>query len=85
MTESTNSIPEPILNEFVGYVKNHLKTECYNVYGNRWRIDVWTATQNPDSFMRIFNITESYFVRFDGGVITDETIKPSPVSVNIFK
>jgi hypothetical protein len=84
-TPETNSIPEAILDEFIGYVPNHLKTECYNVYGDSWRIDVWTATQKPDSFMRIFNIVDSYFVKFDGETITDKTIKPSPVSVNIFK
>ena len=82
--EETGSIPEPILNEFIGHVPNHLKTECYNVYGDSWRIDVWTATQKPDSFMRIFNIVDSYFVKFDGETITDKTIQPAPVSKNIF-
>jgi hypothetical protein len=83
--EDANSIPEAILDEFIGYVPDHLKTECYNVHGNSWRVDVWTAKRKPDSFMRIFNIVDSYFVEFDGETITDKTIKPSPVSINIFK
>lgn len=67
-------MPEDLLTDFVGHVKNWFKTDCLNLFDNKFRINVWTVQHYPDRLVPEYKIAHSYFVSLNDGQIVDETI-----------
>lgn len=66
-------IPQKLLNEFVGEVKNLLKIDAIHISGTEYRINVWTKSTLDDKLIPDNNIHSSYFVSFKDNTITDKT------------
>jgi hypothetical protein len=65
-------IPEYLIEEFVGKVDNYYSTNCCNVYGNRFRLDLWTKTPNGN-LVDTVAIKNSWFVALENDKIVDLT------------
>lgn len=65
-------LPDSMVDEFVGEVKNHHKTDVINVYGDRYRINVWTLKKGD--LVDHYKIAKSYFVVHESGEIVDKTL-----------
>ena len=86
VTPISKTIPDNELREFVGKVPNLLKIESVNVNNDKWRINVWTEEFKDERVIPNFTIVKSFYVKYDDGVIYDETIKPSiNPNTNVFK
>lgn len=86
VTPISKTIPDSELREFVGKVPNLLKIESVNVNNDKWRINVWTEEFKDERLIATYTIVKSFFVKYDDGVIYDETIKPSiNPNTNVFK
>jgi hypothetical protein len=57
-----------------GEVKNHMKTDVIKVFGNRYRINVWTEERRADRLISHFQIPKSFFVSLEDGEFVDRTI-----------
>jgi hypothetical protein len=64
-------LPDSLVDNFVGEVKNHYKTDVINVYDDKYRINVWTLTKG--GLIDHCKIEKSYFVAHVGGKIVDKT------------
>ena len=64
------------INDFIGHVANLYKIRIHNVFDDRYRIDVWIIIRKPDSICDTYSISQSYFMRFSDGKLTDITIEP---------
>ncbi len=64
------------INDFIGHVENLYKICIHNVFNDRYRVDVWISISKPDSICDTYSISQSYFMRFSDGKLTDITIKP---------
>lgn len=67
-------IPDVLLREFVGDVDDLMKVDCHHLYGENYRVNVWTSVLY-DGMIPSNKISQSYFLRFDGESITDFTRK----------
>ena len=86
VTPISKTIPDSELREFVGKVPNLLKIDSVNVNNDKWRINVWTEEFKDERVIPSFTIVKSFYVKYDDGVIYDETIKPSTnPNTNVFK
>ena len=86
VTPISKTIPDNELREFVGKVPNLLKIDSVNVNNDKWRINVWIEEFKDERVVPSFTIVKSFYVKYDDGVIYDETIKPSTnPNTNIFK
>ena len=86
VTPISKTIPNSELREFVGKVPNLLKIESVNVNNDKWRINVWTEEFKDERLIATYTIVKSFFVKYEEGVIYDETIKPSiNPNANVFK
>jgi len=86
VTPISKTIPNSELREFVGKVPNLLKIDSINVNNDKWRINVWTEEFKDERLIATYTIVKSFFVKYDDGVIYDETIKPSiNPNTNVFK
>ena len=85
VTPISKTIPDNELREFVGKIPNLLKIESVNVNNDKWRINVWTEEFKDERVVPSFTIVKSFYVKYDDGVIYDETIKPSIKPTNVFK
>ena len=86
ITPISNTIPSRELAEFVGKVPNLLKIDSININNDKWRINVWTEEFKDGRLMATYTIVKSFFVKYDEGVIYDETIEPSiNPNTNVFK
>jgi hypothetical protein len=86
VTPISKTIPNSELREFVGKVPNLLKIESVNVNNDKWRINVWTEEFKDERLIATYTIVKSFYVKYDDGVIYDETIKPSTnPNTNVFK
>jgi len=86
VTPISKTIPDSELREFVGKVPNLLKIESVNVNNDKWRINVWTEEFKDERLIATYTIVKSFYVKYDDGVIYDETIKPSTnPNTNVFK
>jgi hypothetical protein len=64
-------LPDSAVDNFIGEVKNHHKTDATNVYGDRFRIDVWT--KETGDLVDKYTIDKSFFVSYEDGTIKDLT------------
>jgi len=85
VTPISKTIPDNELREFVGKIPNLLKIDSVNVNNDKWRINVWTEEFKDERVVPSFTIVKSFYVKYDDGVIYDETIKPSIKPTNVFK
>ena len=85
VTPISKTIPDSELREFVGKVPKLLKIDSINVNNDKWRINVWTEEFKDERIIPSFKIVKSFYVKYDDGVIYDETIKPSIKPTNVFK
>jgi hypothetical protein len=86
VTPISKTIPDNELREFVGKVPNLLKIDSVNVNNDKWRINVWIEEFKDERVVPSFTIVKSFYVKYEEGVIYDETIKPSiNPNTNIFK
>lgn len=44
------------------YPDNHYQTDAHNVFGDHWRVNVWTVT-DPDRLVPTHKIEFSYFLK----------------------
>ena len=77
ITPISTTIPSRELAEFVGKVPNLLKVDSININNDKWRINVWTGEFKDERIIPSFKIVKSFYVKYDDGVIYDETITPS--------
>ena len=86
VTPISKTISNSELREFVGKVPNLLKIDSININNDKWRINVWTEEFKDGRLMSTYTIVKSFFVKYDEGVIYDETIEPSiNPNTNVFK
>ena len=85
VTPISRTIPDGELREFVGKVPNLLKIDSINVNNDKFRINVWTEEFKNERIIPTYTIVKSFYVKYDDGVIYDETIKPSIKPTNVFK
>lgn len=64
------------INDFIGHVENLHKIYIHNVFDDRYRVDVWTSIRKPDCICDACSISQSYFMKFSDGKLTDITIEP---------
>ncbi len=48
---------------------NHYQTDAHNVFGDNWRVNVWTVT-DPDRLVPTHRIEFSYFLKLDKEMLT---------------
>jgi hypothetical protein len=70
--ETSTYLADSIVDDFVGEVKDHHKTDVINVYSNRYRINVWILEKGE--LVDRYKIKDSYFVAHIGGKIIDKTL-----------
>ena len=86
VTPISKTIPDSELREFVGEVPNLSKIDSINVHNDKFRINVWKREREVDRIMAINTIVKSFYVKYEDGVIYDETIEPSiKPNTNVFK
>tara|TARA_R110000824_G_scaffold103417_8_gene245736 strand:- start:596 stop:928 length:333 start_codon:yes stop_codon:yes gene_type:complete len=70
-----------------GTIPHHFKTDVTNLFGNRYRINVWSEERRPDRLFSHYKITKSFFAYLEDGEFVDKTIaakiKPGQ-KMNIF-
>ena len=66
---------EDRIKEWVGKVEDLDRIRIKNVYGDRWRVDVFTKEIAENCLYNKLHISQSYFLRVDKGDIVDLTIK----------
>lgn len=62
------------LEKFVGEIPNLHKIDCINVYGSKYRINVWTKNKKEGQITPVFSLVKSYFVSYNDLQIIDETL-----------
>ena len=73
-TPISKTIPSNELSEFVGVVPNLLKIDSINIHNEKFRINVWAQEIKPDQIMKESKIVKTFYVKYEDGVIYDETI-----------
>ena len=68
------TIPDDQLREFVGKVPNLLKIDSCHIHADKFRVNVWTEEFKDERVVPTFSIVKSYYVKYEDGVIYDETI-----------
>jgi len=74
VTPIRETIPDEQLREFVGKVPKLLKIDSCHVNADKFRINVWTEEFKDERVIPSFSIVKSYYVKYEDGVIYDETI-----------
>jgi len=70
---------ETAIKNFIGHVKNLHHISIHKLFNDRYRVNVWTVIRQPDSICDTYNISQSYFMRFSDGELTNLTIEPEKV------
>ena len=73
VTPIGKTIPEEILMEFAS-VPYFYKVDAINVTGNKFRLNYWSKVINEGRVIASFRIAKSFYVRYEDGIIYDETI-----------
>ena len=60
------------------------KVKCDNLWGNRYRINVWMEKYEQEQLFPSYRIGYSYFVYYHEGLIIDKTIPAKPKKEKIF-
>ena len=61
------TIPIHELNDWIGYVKNHYKTDAIHLWDNHFRINVWTCEYIEDRVYEEYSIDKSFHVVYNDG------------------
>lgn len=77
-------ISESAICKFVEKIDNLWKIESKHLWGDRFRINVWTETQKDGMFCSFHRIEKSYFVKLVDGEIVDLTVKPKSKGEKLF-
>ena len=64
----TNAVHK-LMRKTCGFPSNHFQTDAHNVFGDHWRVNVWTVT-DPDRLVPTHRIEFSYFVKLDSETLT---------------
>jgi hypothetical protein len=67
---------EDAVSRFTGTIDNYSHTNVNHLFGNRYRIDVWSKKTRPDHLMALFKIDKSYHAVLVDGEFVDKTIQP---------
>lgn len=75
LVDAEDKIPQEVLADFVGNVRNLFKINCMRVSPqDKYRIDVWVLKDGENEFVKSFSIAKSFYVHYNKEVgITDET------------
>ena len=73
VTPIGKTIPEETLREFAS-VPHFYKVDAINITGNKFRLNYWSKVINEGRVIASFRIAKSFYVRYEDGVIYDETI-----------
>lgn len=76
------AIPDEQLREFVGKVPNLLKIDSHHIHSDKFRINVWKEEFKDERVVPTHSIVRSYYVKYEDGVIWDETIPPAVKPAN---
>ena len=68
------TIPEDILEDFVGTIKNLYKIDPVYLWGDYFRVNVWTETWEENAVGPKYAIDKSFFMWYDGIELVDKTI-----------
>lgn len=52
-----------------------IKIQCSNVFGECYRVNVWTKTLAADRVVPSFNIIASFLIELEDGKIIDRTVQ----------
>ena len=74
VTPIKETIPDGQLREFVGKVPNLFKIDSCHIHSDKYRINVWTQEFKNERVVPTSKIAKSYYVKYEDGVIYDETI-----------
>jgi hypothetical protein len=58
-----------------GTIPHHFKTDVTNLFGNRYRINVWSEERRPDRLFSHYKIPKSFFAYLEDGEFVDKTIE----------
>jgi hypothetical protein len=61
--------------KFVGEVENMHKIDVFNVFGDNYRVNVWTKEGTEHGITHSYSIVQSYFMKFKDGKLVDLTEK----------
>ena len=64
--------------------KNVSSVKCDNLWGNRYRINVWMEKYEKEQLFPSYRIGYSYFICYHEGLIIDKTIQTKPKKGKIF-
>lgn len=64
-------IPIHELNDWIGPVKNHYKTDAIHLWDNHFRINVWTSEYVEDRVYEKYSIDRSFHVVYNSGSFRD--------------
>lgn len=73
MTKKDFNKDKKIIEKWLGDIDNLNFIRCNNVYGNRYRVDVFTFEQSDNELFSKTKITQSYFLSVKNGKIKDLT------------
>lgn len=73
VTPIGKTIPEETLMEFAS-VPYFYKVDAINITGNKFRLNYWSKVINEGRVIASFRIAKSFYVRYEDGIIYDETI-----------
>lgn len=79
-TKKTPTIPIKDLELFIGYVKNLYKIDCIYLWGENFRINVWTEETVENYVYPKYNIKKSFFVSYND--IDMEIVDKTPIEKN---
>lgn len=66
---------DDIVKEFVGPVENLMRIDILPVFGDDYRINVWTSIVQNGRICATNRIVKSYYVSITNGILTDLTIR----------
>jgi len=64
-------IPIDELNDWIGPIKNHYKTDAIHLWDNHFRINVWTSEYVKDRVYEKCSIDRSFHVVYNNGTFKD--------------
>jgi hypothetical protein len=67
---------EEAVAEFVGEIDDLHKVDVNSLFDDNYRVNVWTVTRRLDRFCDTYKISQSYYMKFLDGKLTDLTIAP---------
>jgi pyruvate/2-oxoglutarate dehydrogenase complex dihydrolipoamide acyltransferase (E2) component len=73
VTPIGKTIPQEILESFAS-VPHQYKIDAINITGNKWRLNYWSKHFEEGRVVPTNRITKSFYVRYESGIVYDETV-----------